>query len=323
MSRFKENLPGKIFLALALSSISALALITVFIIIRGVPIIAEVGILEFVFGMSWAPSHGEYGIFPMIIGSVTVTLGAVIIGVPIGMCCSIFLAEFAPPLLRNIFRPAIQLLAGIPSVVYGFWGLLFNVPLIRDYLGGPGLSILAGSIILAIMVLPTVITISEASILALPRQYKEGALALGMTHWQTILSVILPSARSGIVAAIILGIGRAIGETMAVIMVLGNAVAVPASILDPVRTLTTNIGIEMGYASGVHQDALFATGIVLFIVIMILNASAQYITSKGSGRGKHGNGKGNGKAGSGTGGGKTGSGTGNGKKDKAGASEGS
>jgi len=179
-----------------------------------------------------------------------------------------------------MFRPAIQLLAGIPSVVYGFWGLIFIVPLIRDYLGGPGLSILAGSIILGIMILPTVITISESSILSLPPQFKEGALALGATHWQTIRSVMLPAAKSGIVAAVILGVGRAIGETMAVIMVLGNAVAVPNSILDPVRTLTTNIGIEMGYAAGEHRHALFATGIVLFIIIMILNSIAQYIVKR-------------------------------------------
>ena len=280
MSKFRENLSGRIFLALALSSISALALITVFIIVNGVPIIAEVGIRDFIFGMSWSPGRGEYGIFPMIVGSVTVTLGAAILGVPIGVCCSVFLTEFAPAALRNVFRPAIQLLAGIPSVVYGFWGLLFIVPFVRNYLGGPGLSILSGSVILAIMILPTVISISEVSILALPRQLKEGALALGMTHWQTIRSVLLPSAKSGIVAAVILGVGRAIGETMAVIMVLGNAVAVPSSILDPVRTLTTNIGIEMGYASGPHQQALFATGIVLFMIIMILNAAAQYITRK-------------------------------------------
>jgi len=280
MKKFKENLSGHIFLALALSSISALALITVFIIMRGAPIFIEVGFRDFIFGMDWAPSRGEYGIFPMIIGTVTVTLGAVVLGVPIGICGAVFLAEFAPPAMSNIFRPAIQLLAGIPSVVYGFWGLVFIVPAIRDHIGGPGLSILTGAIILGIMILPTIISITEVSILALPKQYKEGALALGMTHWQTIYSVMLPAAKSGIVAAIILGIGRAVGETMAVIMVLGNAVAVPESILDPVRTLTTNIGIEMGYASGQHQEALFATGIVLFVVIMILNSSAQYITRK-------------------------------------------
>lgn len=280
MKGFKEKLSERVFLIIALSALSVLALITVFIFIKGIPIIAKVGIIDFVFGMKWAPSQGAYGIFPMIVGSVSVTLGAAIIGVPIAICCSIFLAEFAPAALRNIFRPAIQLLAGIPSVVYGFWGVVFIVPMIRNYLGGPGLSILAGSIILAIMILPTIISITEVSLLALPRHYKDGALALGLTHWQTIRSLLLPAAKSGIVAAIILGIGRAIGETMAVIMVLGNAVALPESILDPVRTLTTNIGIEMGYASGEHQQALFATGIVLFVIIMILNASAQYITRK-------------------------------------------
>ncbi|MCL2815736.1 MAG: phosphate ABC transporter permease subunit PstC [Oscillospiraceae bacterium] len=280
MKKFKEKLSGRIFFALALSSISALVLITVFIVVQGAPIIGKVGILKFVFGMEWAPSQGKYGIFPMIAGSLSVTLGAAVIGVPVGICCSIFLAEFAPATVRNIFRPAIQLLAGIPSVVYGFWGLVFIVPLIRDYLGGPGLSILAGSVILAIMILPTVISISEVSILSLPPQYKSGALALGMTHWQAIRSVLLPSAKSGIVASVILGVGRAIGETMAVIMVLGNAVAMPESILDPVRTLTTNIGIEMGYAEGAHREALFATGIVLFLLIMILNSAAQYIARK-------------------------------------------
>lgn len=280
MKNFKEKLSGRIFLLLALSTLSVLALITVFIFIKGVPLIAEVGLLNFVFGMKWAPSQGYYGIFPMIVGTVSVTLGAAIIGVPIAICCSIFLAEFAPVTLRNIFRPAIQLLAGIPSVVYGFWGVLFIVPMIRNYLGGPGLSILAGSIILAIMILPTIISITEVSILALPRHYKDGALALGLTHWQTIRYLLLPASKSGIVAAIILGLGRAVGETMAVIMVVGNAVALPESIIDPVRTLTTNIGIEMGYASGEHQQALFATGIVLFVIIMVMNATAQYITRK-------------------------------------------
>ena len=283
MKKSKEKqLSGIVFFVLALSSISVLALIAVFIFVQGMPIILEVGIIKFIFGMEWAPTAAEpsFGIFPMIIGSVAVTLGAAILGVPIGICCSIFLAEFAPVTFRNIFRPAIQLLAGIPSVVYGFWGLIFIVPLIRNYLGGPGLSILAGSIILAIMILPTVISISEVALLDLPSYYKSGALALGMTHWQTIRSVLLPTAKSGIVAAVILGIGRAIGETMAVIMVLGNAVAMPESILDPVRTLTTNIGIEMGYAEGPHRQALFATGIVLFVIIMILNSVAQYIVKR-------------------------------------------
>jgi phosphate transport system permease protein len=276
----KEKISERVFLLIALSALSALALITVFIFVKGIPIIAKVGVFNFVFGMKWAPSQGDYGIFPMIIGSVSVTLGAAVLGIPVALCCSIFLAEFAPITLSKLVRPAIQLLSGIPSVVYGFWGLIFIVPVIRNYLGGPGLSILAGSIILAIMILPTVVSISEVSLLAVPRLYKEGAFALGATHWQTIRSVLMPAAKSGIVAAIILGIGRAIGETMAVIMVLGNAVAIPKSILDPARTLTTNIGIEMGYASGEHQEALFATGIVLLIIIMILNAIAQYATRR-------------------------------------------
>jgi len=280
MKKFKEKLSGRIFFALALSSISALALITGFILFHGVLLIEKVGLFDFIFGTVWAPGKEQYGIFPMIIGSVSVTLGAILIGVPIGICCSIFLAEFAPAGFRNFFRPAIQLLAGIPSVLYGFMGLVFIVPLIRDYLGGPGLSLLTGCIILGIMILPTVISISEVSLLSLPSQYKDGALALGLTHWQTIRCVLLPAAKSGIVAAVILGMGRAIGETMAVIMVLGNAVDIPDSILDPIRTLTTNIGIEMGYASGDHQDALFATGIILFVIIMILNSLAQYITRR-------------------------------------------
>ncbi len=276
MKGFGERIPQTIFLIIALSALSVLALITVFIFIEGIPLIAKVGVFNFIFGMKWAPSQGFFGIFPMIVGSLAVTLGAVILGVPIALCCSIFLAEFAPARIRNLVRPAIQVLAGIPSVVYGFWGLIFIVPLIRNTLGGPGLSILAGSIILAIMILPTVISIAEVSILALPPLLKEGAFALGATHWQTIRTVLLPAAKSGILAGIILGVGRAVGETMAVIMVLGNAVALPRSILDPARTLTTNIGIEMGYASDEHQQALFATGIVLLVIIMILNSAAQY-----------------------------------------------
>jgi phosphate transport system permease protein len=276
MKKFGERIPQSLFFIMALSALSALALITVFIFVEGVPLISKVGFFNFIFGMKWAPSLGQYGIFPMIVGTVVVTLGAIILGVPIALCCSIFLAEFAPKRLSNLVRPAIQLLAGIPSVVFGFWGLIFIVPAIRNYLGGPGLSILAGSIILAIMILPTIISISEVSLLSLSPLLKEGAFALGATHWQTIRSVLVPAAKSGILASIILGIGRAVGETMAVIMVLGNAVALPSSILDPARTLTTNIGIEMGYASGDHQKALFATGIVLLVIIMILNSIAQY-----------------------------------------------
>jgi len=281
MKRLREQLPAAGFLLIAFSTLSALAMILIFIFVEGVPLIAKVGLFDFVFGMTWAPTQGEFGIFPMIIGTLTVTIGAAVIGVPVALCCSIFLTEFAHPVVSKILRPAIQLLAGIPSVVYGFWGLTFVVPFIRRYLGGSGLSVLAGSIILAIMILPTIISIAEVSLRALPPLYKEGSLAVGATHWQTIYAVQIPSAKSGIMAAIILGIGRAVGETMAVIMVLGNAVALPESILDPARTLTTNIGIEMGYASGDHQQALFATGIVLLVIIMILNSAAQAALQRG------------------------------------------
>ena len=280
MKNNNEKLLGVGFFLIALSTLSALAVITIFIFVEGIPLISKVGLNNFIFGMKWAPSQGLFGIFPMIVGTVSVTLGAALIGVPVALCVSIFMAEFAPQWMRNIMSPAIQVLAGIPSVVYGFWGLTFIVPLIRTYLGGPGLSILAGSLILAIMILPTIVSISEVSLLTLPGLYKQGALALGATHWQTIWGVLLPAAKTCIMASIILGIGRAIGETMAVIMVLGNAVAMPQSILDPARTLTTNIGIEMGYAAGEHQQALFATGIVLFVMIMILNSVAQYIVRK-------------------------------------------
>ena len=284
--KFKEKLSGRIFFALALFALSALLLITVFIIIESVPFITKYGFFKFLFGTKWEPvpipgqepGTEKFGIFPMIIGSLSVTFGAILIGVPIGVCCSVFLSEFAPVRFRNVFRPAIQLLAGIPSVVYGFVGMIFVVPFIQNFLGGPGLSILAGSVILAIMILPTVISISEVALLSLPKTYKEGALALGMTHWQSIWRVQIPAAKSGIIASVILGIGRAVGETMAVIMVLGNATALPSSILDPVRTLTTNIGMEMSYAEGAHQGALFATGLVLFALIMVINSLAQYIT---------------------------------------------
>ncbi len=280
MTDIKERLASLGFFITALSAVLSLVIITFFIVIEGLPIITKVGIKDFIFGMRWEPSQGQFGIFPMIVGSVVVTLGALVIGVPTALSTTIFLTEFAPPIMVTIIRPAVQLLAAIPSVVYGFWGLIFIVPFIRNYLGGPGLSILAGQIILAIMILPTIASISEDAFRALPPQYKEGSLALGATKWQTIWSLLLPAARSGIVTAVILGMGRAIGETMAVIMVLGNAVALPHSILDPARTLTTNIGIEMGYASGDHRQALFATGIVLFIIIMILNSAAQLATRR-------------------------------------------
>jgi phosphate transport system permease protein len=216
----------------------------------------------------------------MIVGSFWVTLGALILGVPLGLACAIFLCEWVPPAAGMILRPTIQLLAAIPSVIYGFWGLIVLVPVVRNHLGGPGLSILSGSMILGFMILPTIISISEDSLRALPLTYKAGALALGATHWQTIWRVLIPAARSGIMASIILGMGRAIGETMAMIMILGNAVKMPSSFLDSARTLTTNIGIEMGYASGDHRQALFATGVVLFFIIMALNSLASILSKR-------------------------------------------
>jgi len=270
----KEKIIEKILLLVALSSISILALIAFFIFEQGLPLILKIGPGAFILGERWVPSQGSFGILSMIIGSFWVTLGALLLGIPLGLACVIFLCEWTPPSVGMVLRPAIQLLAAIPSVIYGFWGLVVLVPLVRNYLGGPGLSILSGSMILGFMILPTIISISEDSLKALPPSYKAGAFALEATHWQTIWRVLIPAARSGIVASIILGMGRAIGETMAMIMILGNAVKIPTSVLNSARTLTTNIGIEMGYASGDHRQALFATGIILFFIIMILNSSA-------------------------------------------------
>jgi phosphate transport system permease protein len=210
----------------------------------------------------------------MIVGSAVVTTGALALGVPLGIACAIVLAEMAPPRLRRILKPAIEMLAGIPSVVYGFMGIVVVMPWIRQNLGGPGASALAGAVILGVMILPTIIAISLDALQAVPRSYREGSLAMGATQWQTIRRVVLPAARSGIVAAVILGMGRAVGETMAVVMVAGNAVQFPGSPLQPVRTLTANLALEMGYASGDHRAALFATGIVLFLIVVVLNSVA-------------------------------------------------
>lgn len=262
-------------MAIAMSSIAILLLITVFIFREGAPLILRAGLGNFL-GSDWSPTSGAYGIALMVVGSVAVTAGALAIGVPFGVACAIVLAEMAPPRARSLLKPAIEILAGIPSVVYGFMGIVVLLPLIRDHLGGAGASALAGSIILGIMILPTIIGISIDALQAVPRSYREGSVALGATQWQTIRRVVLPAASSGIVAAVILGMGRAIGETMAVIMVAGNSVQMPGSPLDSVRTLTANIALEMGYASGDHRAALFATGIVLFVIIMILNGGANF-----------------------------------------------
>ncbi len=265
---------------IALSAVFILTLITFFIFSEGTPILIKYGVNNFLLGVDWSPSEKSFGLLSMIIGSIVVTMGALLIGVPFGLACAIFLTEFSSKPIRQILKPVIELLAGIPSVVYGFIGVVILVPFIRNNLGGPGLSVLAASIILGIMILPTIISISIDSLLAVPRSYREGSIALGATQWQTTRMVMFPAAKSGIIASIILGMGRAIGETMAVIMVAGNAIDIPKSILAPVRTLTSNIALEMGYASGEHRQALFATGVVLFIIIMILNTVANVISKR-------------------------------------------
>lgn len=270
---------------IALSAIAILALITLFIFREGTPVLVKTGAGAFLFGGEWQPMAGKFGILPMIVGSAFVTIGALAIGLPLALACAIVLAEIAPSRVRIVLKPTIELLAGIPSVVYGFMGVVLLVPWIRTHLGGPGSSVLAASLILGIMILPTIIGITIDALEAVPRSYREGSRALGATQWQTIWMVVLPAARSGIIAAVILGMGRAVGETMAVIMVAGNSVRVPGSILDPVRTLTANIALEMGYAAGDHAQALFATAIVLFAIIMALNTLANFARKRRPGAG--------------------------------------
>ena len=269
---------------MALVAVSGLALIAVFVFKEGLPIIFRVGGKEFFLSSDWYPSEGRFGILAMMAGSLMVTAGAMVIGVIFGLGCAIVITQFCPRGLAMVLKPAIELLAGIPSVVFGFMGVIILVPLIRGYLGGPGLSVLAASVVLGIMVLPTVTSISVDALQAVPRAYLEGSLALGATEWQTTHMVVLRAAKSGILTAFILGMGRAIGETMAVIMVAGNSLALPRSLLDPVRTLTSNIALEMGYATGEHRQALFATGATLFAIIMVLNTIALMVSRRGARR---------------------------------------
>ena len=273
MTKYKESIMKAIFFAAACTSILAVALICLFLFINGIPAMTKIGIFDFLMGTTWKPNNTppSFGILPMILGSIYVTAGAAVIGVPIGILTAVFMAHYCPPKLYRILKPAINLLAGIPSIVYGFFGLVVIVPFIRDTFGGAGSSMLAASILLGIMILPTIVGISESAIRAIPQSYYEGALALGASHERSIFFVILPAAKSGIMAAIVLGIGRAIGETMAVIMVAGNQARMPAGLLKGVRTLTANIINEMGYAAELHREALIATGVVLFVFILIIN----------------------------------------------------
>lgn len=281
MAKYKEKIMEIVFLLAACVSILAVALICVFLFANGVPAMKEIGFANFLLGTEWRPGNDIYGIFPMIVGSIYVTAGAIVIGVPIGLLTAVFMARYCPARIYKIVKPAVELLAGIPSVVYGFFGMVVIVPFIRSSVGGNGSSILSASILLGMMILPTIISQSEASIRAVPNSYYEGSLALGATHERSVFCSILPAAKSGILAGIILGVGRAIGETMAVIMVAGNQARMPQGILQGVRTLTANIVIEMGYAEGLHREALIATGVVLFAFILIINLSFSVVKMRG------------------------------------------
>jgi len=272
----KERVIKLILLLFALSSLLFLFTIFAFILTEGLPLFYKAGVRSIVFGMRWAPTKAAFGIFPMIISSFMVTFGALVVGAPLALACATYLSEYAGKRTKLFLKPSLELLAGIPSVVYGFLGVVYIVPIIREHLGGAGFSILSTSLVLAIMILPTITSISFDSLMSVPPPYREGSLAMGATKWQTISRVVLPAARSGILASFILGMGRAIGETMAVIMVAGNALKIPTSLLDPLRTLTSNIALELAYATGDHRRALFSTGVVLLVIIMSLNLIANF-----------------------------------------------
>lgn len=273
MRKYKESIMKGVFLLAAVTSILAVALICLFLFANGVPAMAKIGLFDFILGERWTPSNvpPQFGIWPMILGSIYITTGAIILGVPIGILTAVYLSCYCPKGLYKIIKPAINVLAGIPSVVYGFFGLMVLVPFVGDVFGGTGSSILTASILLAIMILPTIIGMSETAINAVPESYHEGALALGATKERSIFFTVLPAAKSGILSGIVLGIGRAIGETMAVVWVAGNQAKVPNGLLSGARTLTTNIVLEMGYATDLHREALIATGVVLFVLILLIN----------------------------------------------------
>ena len=276
----KDYIIEKGLFAVTSFSIILILLLIIFILVEAIPAFYENGVLNFIFGLNWSPDDNEFGIFPMIMGSVYVTLAALVLAVPISLSCAIFLEEVAPMKLRNLFKPIIQTLAGIPSVIYGFFGLTLITPLIRSLFGGTGFSILAAAVVLALMILPTIVSLSQDAINSVPDYYKQASLGLGSTRWQSIKNIILPIALPGIITAIILGLGRAVGETLAVLMLAGNVPILPSSIISPVRTLTSNIALEMGYATGIHYNSLFATAAILFIVILILMAVSIYIQDK-------------------------------------------
>ena len=287
LNRFREKAMQGVFFLTAVASIAAVVIICIFLFCNGVPAMAEIGFFDFVGGQKWAPTNvpASYGIFDMIIASIYVTAGAIIIGVPIGILTAVFLARFCPAPLYKVLKPATELLAGIPSIVYGFFGLMVVVPFIRDNFGGDGSSWLAASIVLGVMILPTIIGVSESAIKAVPESYYEGALALGATKERSVFKTILPASKSGVLAGVVLGIGRALGETMAVVLIAGNKVQIPHSVTDGLRTLTANIVLEMGYSTGLHRQALIATGVVLFVFVLLITLSMQAIKSRSEKRG--------------------------------------
>lgn len=269
-----EGFMKGVFMLCSTTSILAIILICYFIFSGGVPFIMEYGLKEFLLGTSWRPSNTPpaFGILPMIFGSLVMTLVAVVLGVPIGVLTATYLAKFCDKRLYKILKPCINLMAGIPSIVYGFFALVVIVPLMKDVFGGTGMNIITASILLAIMILPTIIGLSESSIKSVPNSYYEGSIGLGASHERAVMTVVLPAAKSGIISSIILGVGRAIGETMAVILVAGNQPRIPNSLTKGVRTLTTNIVLEMAYAADAHREALIATAVVLFVFILLINA---------------------------------------------------
>lgn len=280
MKNLKETAAKLMFICAACISILAVILICVFLFANGIPGMVKIGVWDFLSGTRWKPGNDIYGILPMILGSVYVTAGALILGVPAGLMTALFLSRFAGRRTARLVKPAVSLLAGIPSVVYGFFGLVVLVPMVRNLFGGSGSSLLTACLLLGMMILPTIITVSESALNAVPDSYYEGALALGATHERAVFSVVLPAAKSGVMASIILGVGRAIGEAMAVVMVAGNRAVIPTSLTAGVRTLTSNIVMEMGYAADLHREALIATAVVLFVFILIINLLFSVIKRK-------------------------------------------
>jgi len=270
-SAFREKAMRAVFLSAACVSVLAVLLISLFLFGGGIPGMAKIGPLAFLLGKVWKPMNGVFGILPMILGSVYITGCALLMGTPVALLTAIYMARFCPRRLYRVLKPAVSLLAGIPSVVYGFFGLIVIVPTVRGWFGGNGYSLLSGSILLAMMILPTVITVTEASLRAVPETYYEAALALGAPHERAVFFVQLPAAKSGVLAGIVLGAGRAIGETTAVAMIIGNQARMPAGLLKGLRTLTTNVFLEMGYSADLHRESLIATAVVLFVFILLIN----------------------------------------------------